>query len=211
VASARRSDLRRYASLTRTQKAGKWLLDKTIRHGYQPLRGVGLLVAVYVAVLGVFWFAQHHGGVIVPAKETKTVTPAPTALHCSSAYPCFYPAGYAVDVVVPIVNLRQAEHGDRTGTPPGAGSTSRPGRAPTFLLAFLRTSSEPGGRETGGTPTEPKAEQRSPSSRRPEPNRWPDCDSDIAENRRKEERPHNQPPPHWVLIASPAIRSPPRG
>jgi hypothetical protein len=118
VAIARRSDLRRYASLTRTQKAGNWLLDKTIRHGYQPLRAVGLLVAVYVAVLGVFWFAQHHGGVIVPAKDTKTVTPAPTALHCSSAYPCFYPAGYAVDVVVPIVNLRQAEHWRPNGHAP---------------------------------------------------------------------------------------------
>ena len=47
---------------------------------------------------------------IVPAKDTKTITPAPTALHCSPAYPCFYPAGYAIDVVVPIVNLGQAEH-----------------------------------------------------------------------------------------------------
>jgi hypothetical protein len=110
VAIARRSDLRRYASLTRTQKLGNWLLDKTIRHGYQPLRTIGLLVAVYAAVLLVFWGAQHDDSVIVPAKDTKTITPVPTAQHCSPAYPCFYPAGYAVDVVVSIVNLGQAEH-----------------------------------------------------------------------------------------------------
>ena len=110
VAIARRSDLRRYGSLTRTQKLGNWVLDKTIRHGYQPLRAIGLLVAIYAVVLLVFWGAQHHDGVIVPAKDTKTITPAPTALHCSPAYPCFYPAGYAIDVVVPIVNLGQAEH-----------------------------------------------------------------------------------------------------
>jgi len=110
VAIARRSDLRRYGSLTRTQKLGNWVLDKTIRYGYQPLRAVGLLVGIYAVLLLVFWGAQHHDGVIVPAKDTKTITPAPTALHCSPAYPCFYPAGYAIDVVVPIVNLGQAEH-----------------------------------------------------------------------------------------------------
>jgi hypothetical protein len=110
VAIARRNDLRRYGSLTRPQKLLNWLLDKTIKHGYQPLRAVGLLFAVYAAVLLVIWGAQHQDEVMVPAKDTRTVTPVPSALHCSPAYPCFYPAGYAVDVVVPIINLRQAEN-----------------------------------------------------------------------------------------------------
>jgi len=48
--------------------------------------------------------------VIIPAKDINTIAPVPTALHCSPAYPCFYPAAYAVDVVVPIINLRQAEN-----------------------------------------------------------------------------------------------------
>jgi hypothetical protein len=110
VAIARRNDLRRYGSLTRTQRLGSWLLDKTVRHGYQPLRAVGLLIAVYLLVLGVFWFAQHQDNVMVPAKPITNVDPVPTARDCSPAYACFYPAGYAVDVVVPIVNLRQAEN-----------------------------------------------------------------------------------------------------
>jgi hypothetical protein len=118
VAIARRSDLRRYGSLSRPQKLGNWLLDKTIRHGYQPLRAVVWLGLVYLAVLGVFLYAQHQDRVIVPAKDTKTIQPAPTALHCSPGYPCFYPAGYAVDVVVPIVKLRQAENWRPNGHAP---------------------------------------------------------------------------------------------
>jgi hypothetical protein len=110
AAIARRNDLRRYGTLTCPRKLGSWLLDKTIRHGYQPLRAVGLLVVLYVAMLLVAWGGQHYDSVIVPAKDTKTIAPVPTALHCSPAYPCFYPAGYAVDVVVPIINLRQAEN-----------------------------------------------------------------------------------------------------
>jgi hypothetical protein len=118
VAIARRNDLRRYGSLTRPRWLGNWLLDKTIRHGYRPLRAVGLLLAVYLAVLLGFQCAQHHDSMIVPAKDTKAITPAPTALHCSPAYPCFYPAGYAVDVVVPIINLRQAENWRPNGQAP---------------------------------------------------------------------------------------------
>jgi hypothetical protein len=108
VAIARRNDLRRFGSLTRLRSLGNWLLDKTIRHGYQPLRAVGLLIVVYVVVLLVFWGAQHRETAIVPAKDVKNT--APTALHCSPNYTCFYPAGYAVDLVVPIINLRQAEN-----------------------------------------------------------------------------------------------------
>jgi hypothetical protein len=110
VAIARRNDLRRYSNLTRRQKLGNWLLDKTISHGYRPLRAVAFLVAVYALVLVGAFAGQHYDNLIVPAKDTKDITPVPTALHCSPAYPCFYPAGYAVDVVLPIVNLRQAEN-----------------------------------------------------------------------------------------------------
>jgi len=110
VAIARRNDLRCYGSLTRPRKLLNWLWDKTIKHGYQPLRAVVLLILVYASVLLVTCFTQHQNSMIVPAKDTKNITPTPTALHCSPAYPCFYPAGYAVDVVVPIINLRQAEN-----------------------------------------------------------------------------------------------------
>ena len=110
VAIVRHTDLRRFGDLTGSQWLGNWLLDKTIKHGYQSLRAVVLLAAVYLVVLLVAWGAQHHDSVIVPAKSIKDIEPVPTAMQCSPGYPCFYPAGYAVDVVVPIINLRQAEN-----------------------------------------------------------------------------------------------------
>lgn len=37
----------------------------------------------------------------------------PSALHCPSvryAYPCFYPLGYTIDTVIPLVNVHQAAY-----------------------------------------------------------------------------------------------------
>jgi hypothetical protein len=38
---------------------------------------------------------------------------APSATHCSAnkdAYPCFYPFGYTVDTVIPVINVHQAAY-----------------------------------------------------------------------------------------------------
>jgi hypothetical protein len=85
-------------------------LDKTIRHGYQPLRAPALLAIIYLAVLLAVWAAQHHPDMIVPIKDTRVINPAPTAAVCVRDYPCFYPAGYAVNTVIPIVNIHQADN-----------------------------------------------------------------------------------------------------
>lgn len=37
------------------------------------------------------------------------VHPAPVATQCAPSYPCFYPLGYAVDVVIPVINVHQAD------------------------------------------------------------------------------------------------------
>ncbi len=43
LAIARRADLREFRNLSSCSKAGKWLLDKTIKYGYQTWRaGVGI-------------------------------------------------------------------------------------------------------------------------------------------------------------------------
>ena len=54
---AQRADLRKFGNLTSYRKVGNWLLDKTIKYGYQTWRaGVGLVVLFVVflalAVLG---------------------------------------------------------------------------------------------------------------------------------------------------------------
>ena len=35
---------------------------------------------------------------------------APSAADCTRLYPCFYPAGYAIDTVIPIINVHQADY-----------------------------------------------------------------------------------------------------
>jgi hypothetical protein len=109
VAIARRNDLRKYGGLGKLRLTGNWLLDVTIKHGYQPLRAVGMLLAVFFAALLLSWGAQHDA-VIVPAKVTSSLHPTPTALDCRADYPCFYPLGYAMDLTIPIVKVGQAEN-----------------------------------------------------------------------------------------------------
>src|SRR3712207_9343494 len=64
----------------------------------------------YTTLFRSLWAAQHRPGLIVPAKDVRAIDPAPTAERCVDGYPCFYPAGYAVDAVIPLVNLRQVEN-----------------------------------------------------------------------------------------------------
>jgi hypothetical protein len=109
VAIAKRADARRYGSLSPFGMASNWLLDKTIKYGYQTWRGAVALVGVYAAVLLVSWFAQHHS-VIVPVGIITGLHPIPTATQCTANYPCFYPAGYAIDIVIPLINVHQASY-----------------------------------------------------------------------------------------------------
>ncbi|HEY6275125.1 MAG TPA: hypothetical protein VIX86_02230 [Streptosporangiaceae bacterium] len=122
IAVARRRDLRRYGNLSWYRRTLNWLLDWTIQYGYQTWRAVLLLAAVYLISVAVFVAAQHHPGLIMPVMDTSHLRPAPTALDCTSTYPCFYPAGYAIDTVIPIINVHQSSYwapngGARLGTP----------------------------------------------------------------------------------------------
>ena len=108
VAIARRRDLRRYGDLSRPRKLGNWLLDKSIQYGYQTWRAVAGIIVLYAAVLVFLWFARYHNA-IVPVQTTTGLHPAPTATSCSSHYPCFNPFGYAIDTVIPLINVHQAD------------------------------------------------------------------------------------------------------
>ena len=117
VAIARRADLRRYGNLNWYRRAGNWLLDKTIKYGYQAWRaGVGL-AAIFVTVWVLALVAQHHH-VIVPVAEIEGLHPVPSATSCTASYPCFYPAGYAVDTVIPIISVHQAAYWGPDGHTP---------------------------------------------------------------------------------------------
>jgi hypothetical protein len=119
VAIARRRDLRTFGNLNWYRRFGNWFLDKTISYGYQTWRaGVGLVI-VFAAFLVLSIIGQHRH-VIVPAGSTAGLNPAPTATTCTSDYPCFYPFGYTVDTVIPIINVHQADNwGPNANAPAG--------------------------------------------------------------------------------------------
>ena len=118
VAIARRRDLRRYGDLTNYRKVGNWLLDNTIRYGYRTWSAVAALAVLYAAALVIFFIAQHRTQLMIPTMRTAGLTPTPTAGHCTSNYPCFYPAAYAIDTVIPIINVRQATYWTPNGHAP---------------------------------------------------------------------------------------------
>jgi hypothetical protein len=109
VAIARRADLRTYGNLNPYRRVGNWLLDITIKYGYQTWRAVVGLAVVFVAFL-LLSIAGQHQHVIVPIGDTRGLLPVPSATRCTSNYPCFYPVGYTVDTVIPIVNVHQADY-----------------------------------------------------------------------------------------------------
>ena len=117
VAIARRNDLRAYGGLGRLRLAGNRLLDVTIKHGYQPLRAVGMLLTLFVAAVLFSFGAQHQHAVMVRAKDTSSPHPS-TALDCRASYPCFYPLGYAMDLTIPIIKVGQAENWRINGAAP---------------------------------------------------------------------------------------------
>jgi hypothetical protein len=110
VALARRRDLRLYGELTPYRRAVNWLLDKTIQYGYQTWRAIVGVAVLYAAILALFWYAQHRAGLIVPVQSIQGLHPKPTAANCTRNYPCFSPVGYAIDTVIPIVNVHQADY-----------------------------------------------------------------------------------------------------
>ena len=118
VAIARRRDLRRYGTITRRRAFGNWLLDKTIQYGYQTWRAVVGIAVLYVVIFLLFLYAQHRGGLMVPVGSTAGLPAPPDAAHCMSDYPCYYPAGYAIDTVIPLVNVHQASNWAPDGSRP---------------------------------------------------------------------------------------------
>lgn len=107
VAIARRRDLRRHGDLTRYRRIMNWLLDVTIRYGYQTGRVVAGLAVLYVVFL-LFVVGASRNRAIVPTGTSADARA--TATHCVSSYPCFNAFGYAIDTVVPLISTRQTDY-----------------------------------------------------------------------------------------------------
>jgi hypothetical protein len=106
VLIAKNEDWARLTPTTRIQRVGHWLLGALAGYGYRPWRALWYVVGVVLWGTLVFGLG-HRAGLL-----------APTAVQASER---FHPFIYALDVFLPIVNLRQ-EHlwWPRTEWPPEA-------------------------------------------------------------------------------------------
>ena len=117
VAIARRADLRRYGKLNPYRRFGNWFLDWTIKFGYQTWRaGVGL--AVVFLIFWMFSYLAQQGHLMVAVGETEGLHYLPSATQCTSSYPCFYPFGYTIDTVIPLIDVHQAAYWGPDGHTP---------------------------------------------------------------------------------------------
>lgn len=123
AAIAQRRDLRDFGNLTKPAKFGNWLLDNTIRYGYRTWHAAIALAILYAAVAGFFFVGRSHEAIIAvqatpnppsatsssPRATSHTPSASPDPGKCTASYPCFNPFGYAIDTVIPIINVHQAE------------------------------------------------------------------------------------------------------
>jgi hypothetical protein len=115
VAIRRRADLRKYGKLNPYRWVGNWFLGLSIGYGYRTWRAALVLVAVFMVFALLAGFAQQHH-LMVPVGDTKGLPVS--AAKCTSSYPCFYPVGYAVDTVIPVINVHQAAYWGPDGNAP---------------------------------------------------------------------------------------------
>ncbi len=122
VEIARRRALRTYENLDRYHWTMNWLSYHTIRYGFETWRAARWLLVLYATVFVGLCAAEHGRGLIMPIDPTATHVHHVTAENCQGGrwYPCFYPAGYAADVVIPGVNLYETA----SWRPSGSGMTA---------------------------------------------------------------------------------------
>ena len=75
---------------------------------FEPARALGIAVPLLVGMT--LWYGHARAqDMVVPADEAKhpAATTQAQASVCTARYPCFQPVVYAVDNVVPIVDLGQ--------------------------------------------------------------------------------------------------------
>jgi hypothetical protein len=161
VAIARRQDLREYGKISNSLRFGNWLLDVTIKYGYRTWRAAIYLAVVYLLVVLFFSFAGHHDAVIptqAPGGQpaaTSVAATSITARQCTGDYPCFNPWGYAIDTVIPIINVHQADYWSPDATVPwgrAAVWVTYLGTAIGWLLSALAVAGYTGLVRSSGAP-----------------------------------------------------------
>jgi hypothetical protein len=103
VSIASLQDLCKRGNLRGRARAWNRFLDVTVGYGYRLHRPfVALLV---LGLLGTFFYYLGERSGLIYATSTSASMDAPT---CRPGYPCFYPAVYSFQLLIPGLDLRQA-------------------------------------------------------------------------------------------------------
>ncbi|MFD8231115.1 hypothetical protein ACFV20_04360 [Streptomyces sp. NPDC059696] len=90
-------------------KFRSWLLALTVGYGYLPVLAAVWLTFFYLG--GVALFSINDKGMLPTRPQlVGSSSQKPSPSHCTNKYPCFNPWAYALDVVVPLVDVHQAEY-----------------------------------------------------------------------------------------------------
>jgi hypothetical protein len=104
VAVARERDRRRRSNLPLLARAWSFFLDHTVRYGYEIQRVLLFVLVLWLAWIYPFHLAQTHH--IMQPVGSFNGNP-PDANKCTPSYPCFVPAIYSLEILFPVINLRQ--------------------------------------------------------------------------------------------------------
>lgn len=86
--------------------ARQWnrFLDCTVRYGYSLHRPLLVVLAAGILGIGLFYLALYFHVMEAVGGATGA---AANASSCTPSYPCFFPPAYALEILLPVINLRQ--------------------------------------------------------------------------------------------------------
>ncbi|WP_158603504.1 pentapeptide repeat-containing protein [Micromonospora radicis] len=107
VAVAGLKQLRKRDKLRPHSKAWNVFMWLTVRYGYRLYQPI--LIALPFAILNVIFYhtAEHHD--LMEPVAAKTDDGHADATHCPANYPCFNPAAYSLQLLIPAINLYQID------------------------------------------------------------------------------------------------------
>lgn len=108
VAMAQQDDLRRRGDLGWAARAWNWFIGRSLGHGYRPARAAWALFVLYLLTLAAVWVGARSDTFIQTGETAPQ--PAVTSSQCGPEYPCLAPVAYAMESVVPILNLHQRDN-----------------------------------------------------------------------------------------------------
>jgi hypothetical protein len=97
----------RYSDYDAGRQFWRWLLDATIRYGYSPFKPVGILL-VWAFVCSWIFQTAFDNGRIVSIKELQATSSSGSSPRSPGI--SFNPLIYAIDTLVPIVDLNQKKN-----------------------------------------------------------------------------------------------------